>query len=436
MAHRLLSCGCGRGSHTGARTAIHGEANMKLLLVDDEEVLLRAVGDFLARCGHEVRVALNGSVAYGQIAEGPPDVVLTDIRMPEMDGLALLEIIRLRYPSIPVVLITGHGDVDTAVSALQKGAFDYIRKPVKLDQLTALLGRLEQRKQLETTLMQEHAQSAHAGRLASMGTMAAGIAHEINNPTAMIRANLQTFQRLWDRAAPLLRRLGNTAASQDLAALLEEVPGLTSNMLSGTDRIARISNQMKLYSRVDDTRSPCEVDLVRCLEEAIGLTAQDLCGIEIHREYAPARVVGVAQEITQMFVDLLQNAGHSLAGQPGARIAVEVTPDDDGWVCASVTDNGPGIAAPLSDRIFDPFFTTKHPGQGLGLGLSICHAIAVEHRGSIAYEPASGGGACFTVRLPLGDNDTPVPVGPSSWALAEEGAWRSERWCSPWTMRP
>jgi signal transduction histidine kinase len=388
-----------------------GGSALVILLVDDEPVILEILEPFLADCGHEVITATNGVEAMSRLQEHHDvRLVLSDIRMPEMDGLALLETIRLKYPSVPVVLVTGHGDVNVAVAALQKGAYDFIRKPVKLDELMTLLERLEQRVRLEAVLMQERAKLVHASRLATVGTMAAGIAHEINNPTTMIRGNLQTFQRLWERVEPVLRQQMASREEKDLAVLLEELPGLIANMLSGTERIARIVNQVKLYSRAEESRAPQEVDLVRCLEEALALTTHNLKGIQLERRYDQARVVGVAQELIQVFVNLLQNAGQALADQPDGRIAIEVDPDEDGWVCVSVADNGPGIPEALQERIFDPFFTTKEPGQGIGLGLSICHGLVAEHRGSLAFEPVSGGGACFTVRLPLAADSIQVPA--------------------------
>ena len=373
---------------------------MKLLLVDDEEIVFKAVGGFLSRCGHQVATALNGNEALEEMSREVPDVVLSDIRMPEMDGLALLEVVSVRFPTVPVILITGHGDVDTAVSALQRGAYDYIRKPVKLDELVSLLERVEERKRLEQTLVEERAKLVHAGRLASVGTMAAGIAHEINNPATVIRGNLQTFERLWQRAEPTLRRLAAEAGDADLDLLVEEFPDLATSMLAGTERIARIVSAVRVYARSDESRAPQEVDLARCVEEALSLTAS-VCGpARIKQSLVPVRVLGVAQELTQVVVNLVQNAAQALIGRDGGMITVEVRRDDAGWVALSVTDNGAGIPESLQERIFDPFFTTKEPGSGIGLGLSICHGIVTDHRGTIGFAPVPGGGARFEVKLP------------------------------------
>lgn len=240
---------------------------MNLLLVDDEEIVFKSVGKFLRRCGHRVREAPDGIDALREMEEEVPDVVISDIRMPEMSGLQLLGAIKVRFPATPVILITGHGDVDTAVSALQEGAYDYVRKPVKLEELVAILERIDERKRLESTLMQERAKLAHAGRLATVGALAAGVAHEINSPNTMIRGNLQTLLRLWERVEATLQRLcAEEKEDSDLAVFLDEMPGLVSSMLAGTEQIARIVSQVKPVSRNDDGTLPEQVDLGPCLD--------------------------------------------------------------------------------------------------------------------------------------------------------------------------
>ena len=374
---------------------------MNLLLVDDEEIVFKSVGRFLSRCGHRVRESLDGIDALREMEEDVPDVVISDIRMPGMDGLQLLGAIKVRFPATPVILITGHGDVDTAVSALQEGAYDYVRKPVKLEKLVTILERIDERKRLETTLMQERAKLVHAGRLATVGTLAAGVAHEINNPNTMIRGNLQTFERLWERVEATLQCLcAEENEDSDLAIFIDEMPGLVSSMLAGTERIARIVNQVKLFSRNDDGTPPEQVDLSACLDEAIGLTEASLHGVRVEKVYAEGDVLGVAQELTQVFVNLLHNAAQAVGNQPDGRVVIEMAVDKSGWVDVSVADNGPGIPERMHDKVFDPFFTTKAPGQGTGLGLSICHSIVSEHGGHIGFDREVQDGARFWVRLP------------------------------------
>jgi YesN/AraC family two-component response regulator len=162
---------------------------VEILLVDDETVIHRAVGTFLSRCGYSIEVANNGAEALHKVVAETPDVIISDIKMPVMDGLQLLERLKVCTPATPVILITGHGHMDSAVAALHEGAFAYLRKPINLDELLATLERIKENKRLE---------SARAQRLATVGTLAAGVAHEINNPNTLVRANLQTFVCIQD----------------------------------------------------------------------------------------------------------------------------------------------------------------------------------------------------------------------------------------------
>ena len=382
---------------------------MDILLVDDEEVVFQSIGKFLHRCGHSVRTASDGAEALRRMEESTPDVVVSDIRMPGVDGLELLASCRLRYPNAPVILITGHGDVDTAVSALQKGAYDYIRKPVKLKELIAILERIEDRRELERTLVQERAKLAHAGRLATVGTLAAGIAHEINNPTTMIRGNLQTFQRVWELLEPACRKAWRNEVDGGAAELVEEVPGLIAGMLTGTDRITRIVNQVKQFSRAGENGLPELVDLDRCVDQAAGLTSAGRNGIRLEVGAVVGRVLGVEQELVQVFVNLLHNAGQAVGDRAGGWIQVGGKADSVGWLDVSISDNGDGIPEALRDKVFDTFFTTKEPGEGTGLGLSICHSIVTEHGGHLGFEPRREGGTRFWVRFPLAV-EVPAPV--------------------------
>ena len=120
---------------------------MNILLVDDEEIVLRSLGRFLARCGHRLKTASDGAEALLRIEEEVPDVVISDVRMPGLDGLGLMERLRARFPALPVVLITGHGSGKAGVAALQKGARGYLRKPIRLEGLIAVLGRIEEERQ-------------------------------------------------------------------------------------------------------------------------------------------------------------------------------------------------------------------------------------------------------------------------------------------------
>ncbi len=116
---------------------------MNILLVDDDEMVLQTIGDFLNRRGHRVKTASDGSEALQTMAAKPPDLIISDIQMPGMGGIAFLRAIRERFPDLPVILMTGHATVETAVAALRGRAYDYLKKPVSLEELQACIGRIE-----------------------------------------------------------------------------------------------------------------------------------------------------------------------------------------------------------------------------------------------------------------------------------------------------
>ena len=144
---------------------------MNIILVDDEEIIHKTLGSFLARSGHAVRTALNGMDALRLLNDAIPDLIISDIRMPVMGGLELVEKFQVRAPATPIILITGHGDEDTAVAALHKGVHEYLRKPVKLEELLGLLERIEERKRLERSLMQERVRPNHSRHPITMDSL-------------------------------------------------------------------------------------------------------------------------------------------------------------------------------------------------------------------------------------------------------------------------
>lgn len=219
---------------------------MNVLLVDDEEVVLKSVGGFLERCGHRVRTAADGADALGRMSEKLPDVVITDIRMPNLDGLELLGVLKVRFPGTPVVLITGHGDVDTAVSALQRGAFDYVRKPLRLETLVAILDRIEERRSLEQSLVEERTKLTRAGQA---DAPASGDADGIAASISAVQKNLQALQGLWARVEPALVLLNAQGeGGRDLSLFLNGVPELVSDMLADTEQAMQMVHRDSVFS--------------------------------------------------------------------------------------------------------------------------------------------------------------------------------------------
>ncbi|MCK6569800.1 ATP-binding protein [Myxococcota bacterium] len=233
------------------------------------------------------------------------------------------------------------------------------------------------------------AQLIHADRMASMGTMAAGVAHEINNPMAYVTTNLSFA------LDELERRTGGQADDEVRQALHEA--------LEGAERVRHIVQSLKTYSRAED-ETIVPVDVERALDAAISMARAEMrTRAELVRTRGGVPLVsGQESRLVQVLVNLLTNAAQAIpAGAPEQnRIEVETAVSTEGMVVVSVTDTGSGIAPEHVARLFDPFFTTKPVGEGTGLGLSICHGIVTGLGGEIRVSSQPGAGSRFEVWLP------------------------------------
>ena len=264
-----------------------------------------------------------------------------------------------------------------------------------------VLRDVSERKRLQARL-------AETDRMSTIGTLAAGIGHEINNPLSYVMMNLSNA----------LDELGE-AGPPGLVAQLREA-------LEGADRVRDIVRDIKTFSR-DEPGAPSALDVAAVLDGALPLARKALSPrAEIVRAFAPSPPVqGDPARLGQVVLNLLLNAAHAV-GTPrsdGAphRVTIALHPDGppdrpDAFACIEVRDTGVGIPADLLPRVFDPFFTTKPPGEGTGLGLSICHGIVAAMGGTLALTSAPGVGTTATVRLPATaarrSSDGPAPTVP------------------------
>jgi PAS domain S-box-containing protein len=230
-------------------------------------------------------------------------------------------------------------------------------------------------------------------RLAAVGQLAAGIAHEINNPIAFVRSNLGGL-------AELLESLRSKPSREELGERLDEGRDLVCESLDGVDRVASIVRDVKGFAHAGEGGEQT-VELGPLLDSVLRVAAPQLpAGCIVERDYGAAPPVrGEPQELKQVFLNLLINASQAIG--PGDRIRLE-TRCEGGAAVVYVDDEGCGMTPEVLERIFDPFFTTKPVGEGTGLGLSISYQIVRSHGGEISVESAPGRGARFRVELPAG----------------------------------
>jgi PAS domain S-box-containing protein len=234
-----------------------------------------------------------------------------------------------------------------------------------------------------------------SGRLAAVGQLAAGIAHEINNPIAYVRANLGSLRALLASCA------GKLADPPLLHAALREGEELVDESLDGVERVAAIVRDVKSFSHAGG--GPREVVEVNPLLDSVLRVAAPQLRYEsrIERRYGEIPpVLGDSQELKQVFLNLVLNASQAVAEQQAIRI---VTAREGDRVVVRVEDDGCGISPEVITHIFDPFFTTKSVGEGTGLGLSIAYQIVRKHGGELSVESAPGRGTCCRVELPAAE---------------------------------
>jgi len=371
------------------------EDMIRILLVDDEDSFRGTVSKRLSRRSMDVRTASDGREALDLLENHSVEVVVTDVKMPNMNGIELLGRIKEKYPDIEVILLTGHVAASDGVEGIKGGAFDYLTKPVELEHLVSKIRqaremirwRQDQRKEAEFRKRMEQ-QMMITERLAALGTMATGVAHEINNPLAIIRESAG-----WMRLILGKEEMAAVPRRADLERALNKIE-------MGVERAKRITHQLLGFVQKGDTIS-AEVDLPMLIEESLGMVEREAVhkGIEIVRDIQSLEkpVYSDPYQIRQVLLNLITNAVHATGD--GGRITVALDSLQSG-VSIQIRDTGEGIPPAHMRKIFEPFFTTKCPGKGTGLGLFVTRGIVDRLGGSIEAESRPGEGSVFTVTLP------------------------------------
>ncbi len=273
--------------------------------------------------------------------------------------------------------------------------------------------------ELESTyskLKEAQLQNFQQEKMASIGQLAAGVAHEINNPMGFISSNLNTLTKYFDRMSEFIsdadQALLACSCDAETGTLAEKKKRLKIDYIlgdahqlilesqDGAGRVCRIVQDLRSFSRIDQVEQGL-VNLNEALETTINIAWNELKYITVlNREFGEIpEIVGFPQQLNQVFLNLLVNAGHAMEGRQGSITVRTWCGEEDVFV--SVSDTGCGIPDEIIQRIFEPFFTTKEVGKGTGLGLSISYDIIRKHGGEITVASEAGSGACFTVRLPV-----------------------------------
>ena len=256
----------------------------------------------------------------------------------------------------------------------------------------------------------------HQEKMASLGQLAAGVAHEVNNPIGFVNSNLGSLNNYLDKFSGYMKaqqevidQLGDEASQAELAQLrrklkldyvLEDSRDLIQESLEGTDRVRRIVQGLKSFARMDDSEMVV-ANINEQLENTINIVWNEIkYKAVLHRQYGSLPTTRCyPQRLNQVFMNLLVNAAQAIEKQ--GEIRVKTWCKEGTTICVAITDSGCGIPPENQSRIFEPFFTTKEVGVGTGLGMSIAYEIIQQHKGHVKLESVVGQGTTFTIELPV-----------------------------------
>lgn len=375
-----------------------------ILLIDDEPDILDVLSVNLTDAGYQVITASDGKTGLELCHSQHPQIVVTDIRMPEMTGIQVLENIKQKFPDKEVIVTTAYGDIDTAIRALQLDASDFITKPINDTALHLALkrakDRYEARKKLAdyTALLEkEHAETSmqakilHQDKMMSLGRLAASIVHEINNPLAGILNYLRLMIKIMAQQ-PVLNPEQKVKFQQYLTIIEQE-----------TTRCSHIVSGLLAFSRKSEP-SFGPVQLEELLDRSRLLSQHKLklsnIELEIIVEKDVPVIYGDFNQLHQCIINLIFNAIDAMP--QGGIIQIRASYDQQKTMIAiQVKDTGSGILPEHLPHIFEPFFTTKQEGYGVGIGLSTVYGIIERHKGTIQVKSQVGVGTSFFIDLPV-----------------------------------
>lgn len=379
--------------------------SIRVLVVDDEWDFVETLVTRLKKRNIDPIGCLSGEEALQTMKNKPFDVALLDVRMAEMNGIEVLRRIKERYPRTEAIMLTGHASVGTGIEGIKMGAFDYLLKPVEIDQLIVKIRqayekiiREEEKKREAEYRAKLEQQMIATERLASLGTLAVGVAHEINNPLQIMKSEQDLMAMI---LSDLKEKVGFRGSEE-----LKELEDSIKQFALQIDRCAGITRAILKFGRKNETVMK-DIYLRQFIPECIGTASKRAnlqnvsIGIDIRENIPP--IHGDPSLLQQVLLNLLDNAIDAVTTQHGARggiVRISAATGEGHRVRIEVRDNGCGIGPENLKKVFSPFFTTKAVGKGTGLGLSVSYGIVQSMGGEISVTSEIAVGTIFTISLP------------------------------------
>jgi two-component system, NtrC family, sensor kinase len=412
-------------------------SDRRILIVDDEAGIREMFAAWLREENFECETAASADEALVELANDTYALVITDVMMPGRNGVELLREIKVHHPDTAVIMVSGVDRPQRVRDALRVGAFDYLIKPCELDVLTLSVEHALERRTLQRTartykahlenqnielarskseLQRLQGQLVHTEKMASLGQLAAGIAHELNNPAGFIYGNMDLLGDYLSKLHTLLRVYDEVTLPADGLLLVDarkteiryeklvgELDSIIADCREGAERICDVVKNLRLFSRLDEAEIE-KVNIHSGIDSTVRLLSRYFTGgqVTLRRTYGDLpRIDCYAGQLNQVWMNLLVNAAQAVTARGEVSISTKL---EQGAIVVAISDTGSGIPEDHLSRIFDPFFTTKSVGEGTGLGLSISYGIIERHGGTISVESLVGTGTTFTVRIPIREN--------------------------------
>ncbi|NOZ87693.1 MAG: response regulator [Deltaproteobacteria bacterium] len=457
--------------------------NARILVVEDDQQVAKIEVKALEKHGYVVETAGSVDQAIEMLAHsGSFDLAIVDYYLEQFNAVDLIERLPEGVVMPPYLVVSGVEDTNNVLEMMKLGALDFafktrdfisylgtlvkrtldnIATKKELNKTIRELERSRQKlekgviartKELEQTnqrlvaekdalqkaherLKKNRVQILQQEKLATLGQIAAGVAHEINNPVGFILSNIETmfdYTEIFGKCYGLMKKLCKSVMSGDLDSarsvaaeiqrvhdqedmdyVIEDIGQLLAESREGAHRVRAIVQNLKNFARAKDDESG-PVDLNACIESTLKIVWNELkykCNVVKNLGDIPL-VQGFAGQLNQVFLNLLVNAAQAIEEKGEVRIETRL---EEGTVKVAISDTGCGIPDEIVSRIFEPFFTTKEAGKGTGLGLAISNDIVRKHGGELKVESELGKGTTFTVEMPVpADEDTVAAcTGPS-----------------------
>jgi signal transduction histidine kinase len=394
------------------------EERLRVLIVEDEFPLRKLMDKFLQTLDFDIVCAENGAAAIEILNNNKFSIVISDIKMPHVDGIDLLRHVKQNYPHTDVIIMTGYSEKYSYNDVVNEGAIDFISKPIQLQELQAKLNRVirerntinelvksrdvlekksaEEKENLLSRLMQ-------AQKMEAIGTLAGGIAHDFNNILGVI--------------------LGFADMARDPSSTKDQINRYIEKVLKAGYRAKNLVKQILTFSRQHKIESIVFQPAPLVKEALKFIRSSTPTSIEISHNIRNncGNIKADPTQFHQIVMNLCTNAYHAMEGNKGQMKVTLISSDADNigissipglkkgnYVKLMVTDTGVGIDPNIKDRIFEPYFTTKEVDKGTGMGLAVVHGIVENYGGEIVVESELGKGTTFTVYIPIVENQVQI----------------------------